>query len=77
MPTWSWNISRHITAEMTVGKAHGTSTAALTRPRPLNARCMASAMTSPIKNSSVTLATVKIKVFVSPSMKSGFWNISA
>jgi hypothetical protein len=70
------NISRHITAEMTVGNAHGTSTAALTRSRPLKARFIASAMPSPIKNSRNMLITVKIKVFASPSRKSGFWNIS-
>ncbi len=75
-PIWSWNIRRHITAEMTVGKAQGTRTAARTRPRPRKARLMASAMPSPMMNSMVTLTTVKIKVFFRPSQKSSFWNIS-
>jgi hypothetical protein len=36
-----------MTAEMTVGNAQGTRTAALTRPLPLKARFIASAMPSP------------------------------
>jgi hypothetical protein len=76
IPIRSWNIRRHITAEMTVGNAHGTRMAALTSPRPLKALFTASAMLRPSMNSSVTLTTVKITVLESPSKKSGSWNIS-
>ncbi len=65
-----------MTAEMTVGNAHGTRMAARTNPRPRKAWLMASAIPSPIKNSSATLTTVKIRVLESPTRKSGFWNIS-
>jgi hypothetical protein len=62
---------------MTVGKAHGTEDRRPgTRPRPRKARLIASATPSPMMNSRVTLPTVKITVFLRPSQKSGFLNIS-
>jgi hypothetical protein len=59
-----------MTAEMTVGNAQGTRTAALTRPLPLKARFIASAMPSPMKNSRATLAIVKIRVVLEPDERS-------
>ena len=76
IPIPGWNIRRHMTAEMTVGNAHGTRMAARTKPLPRKALFTASAMPKPIMNSSVTLATVKITVLKRPTLKSGSWNIS-
>jgi hypothetical protein len=75
-PIPGWNIRRHMTAEMTVGNAHGTRMAARTKPLPRKALFTASAMPRPITNSSVTLATVKITVLVRLTRKSGSWNSS-
>ncbi len=47
-------IVRHMIAVTTVSTAHGTSTTVRSRPRPLNALCMASAMPIPRTASTIT-----------------------
>ena len=47
-------MKRQSSADTTVGIAHGTSTAARTRPRPRKARFIASASRQPSSSSSVT-----------------------
>jgi len=59
------SIQPHITALTAVGSAQGSSTAARTMPRPRKARCITSAMPSPIRVSSTTLTAVKKTVLAS------------
>ncbi len=58
MPRGS-KLQRASTATTAVGMAHGTSTLARTMPRPLNARCMMSAIASPSAVSMTTVTPVK------------------
>ena len=58
-------------AVTTVSTAHGTSTTVRSRPWPLNAACIASAMPRPMSSSSVTDDTVKISVCLNAAHHSG------
>ena len=71
IPVWPSNMNRQSSAETTVGIAQGTSTAARTRPRPLNARLSASASQRPITSSRPTLVTAKKSVCPSAPMNRG------
>src|SRR5919198_4890545 len=63
-PVWfCHNKSRQTTAEMTVGKAQGTSTAARAIPRPANLWLSTRANSRPSRNSRATLITVNSTVF--------------
>ena len=55
----AWKIHFQSSAETTVGIAHGTRMLARTRPRPLNALCMTSAIATPRTVSRTTQTTVK------------------
>jgi hypothetical protein len=63
MPNWSCSIQAHIRADTMVGMAQGISTAARTKPRPLNSWCRTSAMMRPKTVSKLTDTTVKRIVF--------------
>jgi hypothetical protein len=52
-------IHRHSNATTAVGTAHGTRMLARTRARPRSARCMTSAIATPMTVSSATVVTVK------------------
>ena len=69
-PRFGSNSVRHVIALTTVSTAHGTSTTVRSRPRPLNAACIASAMPSPITSSSVTEITVNRNVVLTASQNS-------
>jgi len=71
-PCGDSKIVRHMIAVTTVNTAHGTSTVVRSRPWPLKASCMHSAMPRPMTNSSETLHTLKIRVVFIASQKSGF-----
>ena len=70
-PYGDTNIVRHMIAVTTVSTAHGTSTTVRSRPWPLKASCIASAMPSPMTSSSATDATVKISVCSSAAHQRG------
>src|SRR3954454_13797194 len=70
-PYGDTNIVRHITAVTTVSTAQGTSTTVRSSPWPLKAACIASAIASPIANSSETETTVKIIVWANDAHQAG------
>ena len=75
-PRFGSKIVRHMIAVTTVSTAHGTSTTVRSRPWPLNAECMASAMASPMIVSRITEAIVKMNVTRTPLQNSGLSSAS-
>ena len=75
-PRFASKIARHMIAVTTVSTAHGTSTTVRSRPWPLKAVAMISAIARPSSVSSATDAIVKTIVVTSASRNSASPNAS-